>query len=109
MDFRGAGLAHETDQRLGRRPADDRVVDDHYALPADHARHGIVFDFDAEVADRLTGLNEGATDVMVTDQTELEREPADFRVSESRGVTGVGDREDAVGVHRTLAGELPAE
>src|SRR5688572_11915771 len=109
MDFGGASVTHEADQRLGRCAADDRVVDDHHAFPADHAGNGVVLDLDPKVADRLSGLDEGPPYVVVADQTELEWEPAYLRVSESRGVAGVRDREHTVGVHRMLAGELAAQ
>ena len=67
-----------------------------------------MLELDAELADALLGLDEGAADVVVADDAELEGNAALLRVADGGGHAGVRDRDDDVGLGRRLARELRA-
>ena len=68
VDLGRAGLAQQGDDLLGRRPADDRVVDDGQALAADDLAQRVELDGHAPVAHRLGRLDERPAGVAVADQ-----------------------------------------
>ena len=86
-------------------PADDRVVHEDDALALDDLAHRVQLDLDAEVADRLLGLDERAPDVVVADEAEGERDARLLGVAERRVHAGVGHGHDDVGLGRVLARE----
>ena len=61
----GAGLAEHPDLGTLGVAADDRVVDDDQPLATDHVLEGVELQPDAELAQGLAGLDEGAADVGV--------------------------------------------
>src|SRR3546814_1805933 len=72
MHFLGAGLSHHLDD-LGRGgAAHDGIVDQDDPLALDIGAVGIVLQLDAEMADLVGRLDEGAADIMVADDAELE-------------------------------------
>src|SRR5919206_510651 len=72
----GAGLAQHPDERaLGVAP-DDRVVHDDQPLAADDVAQRVELEPDAELADRLAGLDERTADVGVLDQALAVRDAA---------------------------------
>ena len=81
----------------------------HHAFALEHLAHGVELDLDAEVADVLLRLDEGAADVVVADQGEVQRDAGLLGVADGGGHAGVGDRGHQVGVHVALAGELAAQ
>ena len=60
-----AGLPDHLHDLARRRPAHDRVVDEDDALALDDFAHRVQLHLDAEVPDRLLGLDERAADVVV--------------------------------------------
>ncbi len=56
----------------------------------------------AEVADRLGRLDEGAADVVTPNETELERKPCGFGVSERGRDAAIGNRDDQIGLDRLV-------
>jgi len=63
---------HLDDLPAGRAP-DDRVVDEHDALILEQAANRVQLYLDAEVANRLRRLDEGAAHVVVADEPEAHR------------------------------------
>jgi hypothetical protein len=76
MDLAGAGLAHHLHDLEAGRAAHDRIVNQDDALAPDQRRIGVVFQFDAKVADLVARLDEGAADIVGADDAELERDAA---------------------------------
>ncbi len=74
MHFLGAGLAHHLHDLDRGRAAHHAVVNQHDALAAHFHLVGAVLELDAELANLLLGLDEGASDVMVADDAELKRD-----------------------------------
>jgi hypothetical protein len=75
MHLPGAGFAHHLDD-LGRgRAAHDGIVDQDDPLAFDIGAVGVVLQLDAEMADLIGRLDEGAADIMVADDAELEGMP----------------------------------
>jgi len=68
------GLAHHGDDLLGRGAAHDAVVNQDNPFATDRGRVRGMFELDAELADALLRLDEGATDVVVPDDTQLKRQ-----------------------------------
>src|SRR3546814_15849239 len=76
MHFLGAGLSHHLDD-LGRGgAAHDGIVHQDHPLALDIGAVGIVLQLDAEMADLVGRLDEGAADVMVADDAQLEGDAA---------------------------------
>src|SRR5699024_3832984 len=69
---------------------------------------GVELEADAELADRLARLDEGPADVGVLHQALAEGDARLLRIADGRGGTGLGRRDDEVGVDGVLAGEGPA-
>src|SRR6266446_4668259 len=75
MHFACPGIAHHLDD-LGRgRAAHDRIVDQDDPLAFEIGAVGVVLEADAEMADLLGRLDEGAADIMVADDAEVEGQP----------------------------------
>src|SRR6185437_15872826 len=70
---------------------------------------GVVLELDAEMADLVGRLDEGAADIVVADDAELEGQAALRGVAQGRGHAGIGDGHDDVGGHMALARELHAD
>src|SRR5262249_20557697 len=66
VDFGGAGFAYHANDFARGGAANDGVVDQNDALALDEAAHRVELKLDAEVADRLRGLDEGAADVVIS-------------------------------------------
>ena len=89
-------------------PRTIEIVDEHDALALDDRAVGVVLHANAEFANRLGRLNEGAPDIMVANDAEFERQAAFARVADRGRNARVGDRHDHVGVDRGLARQLRA-
>ena len=61
------------------------------------------------MTDLVGRLDKGPTDVMVADNPELEGQPGFLGIADCCGHTGIGDRDDDVGIDRTLSGEFPPD
>ena len=108
MHLARARVAHHLHDLHAGGAAHDRIVDQHDALALDDGAVGVVLEAHAELADRLRRLDEGAADVMVADDAELERHAAGGGVAERRGHAGIGHRHDDVGVGRRFPRQLRA-
>ena len=109
MHLLGAGLAHHLHDLLAGRAAHDRIVDQHHALAFDHAAVGVVLQLDAHVADRIAGLDEGAADIVVADDAELEGNAGLLREADRRRRAGIRHRHDDVGLDWALERQLGAD
>ena len=72
MHFARAGIAHHFDDLHRSGAAHDRIVDQYHALAVDMDAVGVVLQAHAEMADMVGGLDEGAADIVVADDAELE-------------------------------------
>jgi hypothetical protein len=68
-----------------------------------------VLELDAEMADAVGRLDEGAADIVVADQAELERQAGGLGVADRRRNAGIRDGDDDVGGGGVLLGELGAD
>ena len=82
MHFGGAGLAQHGDDGALRVAADDGVVDDHDPLAGDDVPQRVQLQPDAELADRLARLDEGAAHVGVLHQALRVRDAACLGVAD---------------------------
>src|SRR5262249_25384564 len=81
MHFFGAGLADHFHDLAAGGSADDRIIDDDDTFAMEHLGDGIQLDLHAEVPDRLFGLDEGTSHVMVPDQTSFEWNTGSFAIA----------------------------
>src|SRR6266568_4770305 len=109
MDFAGAGVAHHADDLLRGGAAHQRIVDQDDALAFDRGAVRIVLHAHAEFANALGRLNEGASDVMVSDDPEFERHAGMLAVADRGGYAGIRHRHHDVDLDMAFAGELRAE
>ena len=77
-------------------------------LPVEQIAHRVELELDAEVAHALFGLDEGAADVVVADEAEVERDAAFGSVAERGGHAGVRHGHNEIGGHARFAGKLAA-
>jgi hypothetical protein len=103
-----AGLAHHADDLHRRRATDDRIVDQNDPLAGDDRTIGAVLEPHAQLARRLRRLDEGAADVMVADDAELERHAGGLRIADRGRHAGIGHRNHDVRFGRHLAREFRA-
>src|SRR3546814_11172230 len=91
-----AGFAHHLDDFEAGGAAHDRIVDQHHALARDQRAIGIVLELDAEVADLVARLDEGAPDIMRADDPQFERNVRFLSVADRRRTAriGNGDHQD---------------
>src|SRR6185369_8906024 len=106
MDFTGAGVSHHLDDLAGGRPPDYGIVDNHDPLPLEDLPYRIQLYLYPEVAYGLLRFYEGPADVVIADQSQLEREPRLLGISHGGRNSGVGYGNDQVGFHTMLPGKL---
>src|SRR5215472_3680586 len=109
VDFFGTGVADHADDLAAGGTPDDGIVHEHDALAFDEAAYGIELQLDAEIADGLRGLDEGAADIVIANQAHAERDFRFERVAHSGGNAGVGHGHDDVGFDGMFAGEQAAK
>ncbi len=97
MDLGRAGFPQHPHDLARRCAAHDRVVHHDDTLAGDDLPHRVQLHLDAEVPDGLLRLNEGAPDVMVSDEAERERDAGLLGEPQSRVHAGVGHRHDDIG------------
>jgi hypothetical protein len=108
VDLGGSGLAqHPHDGALGVA-AHDRVVDDHQALAGDHLAQGVELEADAELADGLAGLDEGAAHVGVLHHPLPVGDPGLLGVADRGRRPGLRGGDHQVRLDGMLTGELAA-
>ena len=108
VDFLGAGLAQIDHAGAGGGAADDGIIDDDDALAGDGFLDEVELHAHVEVADELRGLEEGAPDVMVADESVLVGDAELLGEAERGVVAGVRHRHDEIRLDRVQAGELAA-
>ena len=101
----GPGLAQHLDQRALRVTAHDRVVDDDEALAFDDLAQGVELEADAQLAQGLRGLDEGAAHVRVLHEALGEGDAGLLRVADRGGRARVGRGDHQVGLDGVLARE----
>src|SRR3954471_52528 len=109
VDLGGAGLAQHPDQGPLGVAADDGVVDDDEALTGDDVAERVQLEPDAELADGLAGLDEGAADVGVLHQTLAIGDSRLLGIPDGGRGPGLRHGDDQVGVRRELAGQRPPD
>src|SRR6266446_6566793 len=109
MDLARAGVAHHADDLFRGGAAHQRIVDQDDALALDRGAVRIVLHAHAEFAHALGRLNEGASDVMVSDDAELERHAGMLAVADRGGYPGIRHRHHDVHLDMAFARELGAE
>src|SRR5580704_6753944 len=72
MHLASAGLAHHLDDLHRGGAAHDRIINQDHALAVDQAAVGVVLQAHAEMADSVDRFDEGAADIVVADDAELE-------------------------------------
>src|SRR5207248_3131040 len=103
------GLAQHPDDRPLGVAAHDRVVHDHDPLAPHALPQRVELEPDAQLADRLRGLDEGTPDVAVLDQPGPVRAAGLLGVADRGGRAGLGYRDHQVGLDRVLGGQPPAD
>src|SRR5215510_16066138 len=68
MNLGRAAVAQQLHKRAGSVAAHDRVVDQHHALALQVGRQRVELQLDADFAQMVVGLNEGAADIAVLRQ-----------------------------------------
>ncbi len=71
--------------------------------------HRVELELDAEIADGLRWFDEGASDIMITDERLAERQPRFGRVADGRRHAGIRHRHHQVGVGRAFARQPPPQ
>src|SRR6267142_5345814 len=109
MDLARAGVAHHADDLFRGGAAHQRIVDQDDALALDRGPVRIMLHAHAEFAHALRRLDEGAADVMVSDDAEFERHTGMLAVAYGGGHAGIRHRHHDVDLDMALACELRAE
>ena len=109
MHLAGAGLAQHAHERTLGVAAHDGVIDDDQPLIGDHLAQGIQFEPDAELANRLGGLDEGASDVGVLHEALGEGDARLLRIADRAVTARLRHGDDQVGVGGVLARETLAD
>ena len=94
---------------LRSRAAHQRVVDQDDAFARDRGAVGRMLHAHAEFADALGRLDEGAADIVVSDDPEFVRHAGKLAVAEGGRHAGIGHRHHDIDLGVTLAGQLRAE
>src|SRR5690606_16369505 len=102
------GLAQHSHHGALCVAAHDRVVDVYEALAGDHLAQWVELEADAELADGLAGLDEGAAHIGVLHHALAVRDPGLLRVADRGGGPGLRGGDDEVRLDGMLAGELAA-
>src|SRR6516162_6362382 len=97
MHLGGAGIAHHLDDLNGCGAAHDRVVDKHDALAAHDRAVGAVLEANAELANVLGRLDEGAADIVIANDAELIGEARFLGITDRRRHPRVRYRHDHIG------------
>ena len=82
--------------------ADDRVVDQNHTLAANGLRNRVQLDLHQILAGRLTGRNEGSSDILVLQKADSVRNAGLLRITKRRIQTGIRNADDHICLHRML-------
>src|ERR1700686_4499245 len=109
VDLARAGVAHHADDLFRGGAAHEAVIYQDDALAFDRGAVGIMLHAHAEFAYALRRLNEGAADVVVSDDAELERHAGMLAVADRGGHAGIRHRHHDVDLDMAFARQLGAE
>src|SRR5690606_11822344 len=109
MHFLGAGGTHHLDDLPRGGAAHDAVVHEDDALALDVHAVGVVLQLHAQIADRIRRLDEGAADIVVADDAELEGNARSGGISDRGRHAGIRHRYDHVRRYAALARQLYAD
>ena len=109
MHLGRAGLAHHLDDFSAGGAAHDAVVHQYDPFAREHRPVGGMLELDAEVADLVGRLDEGAADIVVTDDPEFEWDAAGLGVTHGGGHAAIGNGDDDIGGNAAFDRELGAD
>ena len=109
MYLGGAGIAHHLDDLARGGTAHDRIVHQYHSLASELGAVGTVLQAHPEMADLIGGLDEGAADIMVANDAELEGILAALAIAQRGGNAGIGHRDHHVGIDGGFGGQHLAE
>src|ERR1700720_3047802 len=109
MHLARAGVAHHADDLFRGGAAHQRIVDQNDALAFDRGAVGIMLHAHAEFAHALRRLNEGAADIVVSDNAEFEWHAGMLAVADRGGYAGIRHRHHDVDLDMAFARQLRAE
>src|SRR6185503_7204606 len=109
MHFFGSRIAKHLHNFTACRASYQRIIDDNDPFPLQHLRHCIELDLDTEVADRLFRLNEGAADIVISNQPQFKWNPRPLGIAERSRHPGVRYGNDDIRRHRRFLRQLPAQ
>ena len=109
MHFRRPAIAHHLHDFLRGRAPHDRIVHQHHALALKLRPIGIVLEAHAQMPDAVRRLDEGAADIVVADDTELERQTRGMGEPQRGRHAGIRHRDHHVGVHGEFARQFLAD
>ena len=108
VDLAGSRRADHLHDLAARGPSNHRIVAEDDPLPRQQLPDGVQLDLDAEVPDRLLGLDEGPSHVVVADQTELEGNARLLGVAQGGRDARIRNRDHNVRVDGGFTGQPPA-
>src|ERR1700694_924792 len=106
MDGLSPGSAQFLHDLAAGGAAHDRVVDEHDALSLEDIAERVELQLDADVAQALVRLDEGARDVAALDQALAVRDTARLGEADGGGRPRIRERDDDVGFGGGLAGQF---
>ena len=107
MHFAGTSVSHHAHDFLrggARRTSESSMR--MMRLPSIAARFGRVLHAHAKFTHALSRLNEGAADIVVADNAELERHPGELAVTDRSGDSGIRHRHHDIDVHMAFTRKL---
>src|SRR5438132_419112 len=109
MDLSGPGIAKHLHNFTACRSPHQRIIDHDDPFSVQHLRDGIELYLYAEVADRLLRFNEGATDIVISNQSEFELNPRPLGIAERSRHPGVRYGNDDIRRHRRFPRQLSTQ
>ena len=108
VHLRRTGLAHHLHDLLAGGATHDAVVHQHHALARQQVADRVQLHLHAEAADGLFGLDEGAPDVVVADDAEVEGDAGLLGVAQGRADATVRHRHHQIRFHGMTQGQAAA-
>jgi len=106
VDFLRTRVTNHADDLPAGGAAHYGIVDQDHPFALEQAVNGVQFQLHPEVANRLLRLDESTPDVVVANEAKAKRNTTFGGVSNGRGIAGIRDGHDDIGVHRSFAREL---
>ncbi len=109
MHLAGPRGTDHLDDFSGCRPAHQGIINHDHPLAFDNLADRVQLELDAEVPDRLLGLDEGSSHVVIADQAQLEGYPGFLSIAHRRRDAGIRHGNHHVGIDMVLPCQLPAK